>query len=394
MSDELVKQPIVWVSCAEELELMCDAFRDLKMLAIDTEFMRSNTYYPIAGVIQINDGETNFLIDPQAIDDFGPLEEILVDDDIVISIHSGSEDMEVFHRKLGFLPSRLFDTQLAGAFCGLGFSLGFANMVQSVFDVSLPKTQTRSDWLARPLSLAQQKYAALDVEYLYQLAAKLIDDLQMLGRLEWAFSESKQLIKNFSSQLTPEKSYLRSKQAHKLNSEQLCALQCLCKWREELAQVKDKPRNHIVKENALFAIACALPTHISQLRNTPGLSERFIHRYGEKLIAMVEQAKNTPIDLRPSRVPKPLSSSSLTLIKQLRASISEFADGKQLAPEILLKKKDYEFIVSNFEKTSNITFPYEATHWRQNIVSPIIQAALTQQKASNGLDDNECTGGA
>jgi len=203
MSDELLNQPTIWVDTLDHLEEVCEHLESKKLLAVDTEFMRSNTYYPIAGLIQINDGEKNYLIDPVELSDLSPLESILVDDDIVIAIHAGSEDIEVFHHRLGFLPSQLLDTQIAGALCGTGFSLGFGNMVNTLLNVELPKTQTRSNWLARPLSVAQKNYAALDVEYLYQLALTLIDKLSQIKRLDIAFYESKTLLKNFSDQLTP-----------------------------------------------------------------------------------------------------------------------------------------------------------------------------------------------
>ncbi len=379
MSDELLNQPIVWVDTLDHLEQVCEHLETKKILAIDTEFMRSNTYYPIAGLIQISDGEKNYLIDPVELSDLSPLESILVDDDIVIAIHAGSEDIEVFHHRLGFLPSQLLDTQIAGALCGTGFSLGFGNMVNTLLGVELPKTQTRSNWLSRPLSVPQKNYAALDVEYLYELALTLIDKLAKIDRLDIAFYESKTLLKNFSEQLTPEHSYLRCKQAYKLSQPKLAVLQGLCCWREELAQIKDKPRNHIIKEPILFDIALHSPKDLSGLRKTKNIHEKTLKYYGEKILDIIAREHSAPKEQWPALVPKPLSSQSLNLVKKLREKVSVYALDNNIAPEILMKKKDYESVVLLYKKTHTLAFPSGFASWKVPHVEPILKAELPTQ---------------
>lgn len=178
MSQDLVKQPIIWVDNDDQLEQVCESWMELNMIAVDTEFMRSQTFYPIAGLIQVNDGERNYLIDPSAIQDFFPLVDIFDNENILKVLHSCSEDLEVFQHTFGCVPKNILDTQIAAAFVGHSYSLGFANLARDVLNVDLPKGETRSDWLQRPLSVAQIQYAAMDVEYLYILATELIASLK------------------------------------------------------------------------------------------------------------------------------------------------------------------------------------------------------------------------
>lgn len=377
MADHLVKQPIHWVETVEQLEECCERWQEKKLLAVDTEFMRSQTYYPIAGLIQVNDGEANYLIDPTSIDDFSPFAEILVDDDIIKAIHSCSEDLEVFYHSFGFLPTRLLDTQIAGAFVNLGYSMGFARMVQSVLGVELPKTETRSDWLQRPLSVAQKNYAALDVEYLYLLAGKLLTNLKAKDRLEWVFDEGKTIVKNFNDNLDPKLSYLRHKSAWKLNAKQLAIFQHLCEWRELSAQKRDKPRNRIVKENTLFALAQKKPKHVSQLRHYEGMSERVIRSDGEYVIRLIERAsKMEPSDM-PLTLPKPLSSSENKRVKALRAEVQKIADDIGIASEILARKKEYDYIVRDFLARGEWDYPEGFPKWRKELLTDLINETLT-----------------
>jgi hypothetical protein len=153
---------IHWIRDNDSLGQHCAEWQHLPFVALDTEFMRVDTFYPIAGLIQIGDGERAYLIDPLTIDNWQPLAALLENPAVVKVLHACSEDLEVLLRLTGSLPAPLFDTQLAAAYLNLGFSMGYSRLVKEVLDLDLPKGETRSDWLQRPLSETQISYAAED----------------------------------------------------------------------------------------------------------------------------------------------------------------------------------------------------------------------------------------
>lgn len=381
MSQELVKQKIEWVDSDAQLEKACERWERASLLAVDTEFMRSQTYYPIPGLIQVNDGDQNYLIDPTKINDFFPLTEIFDNAKILKVLHSCSEDLEVFHYAFGCLPNSILDTQVAAAFAGFGFSLGFANLVRETLDVELPKGETRSDWLQRPLSVAQVQYAAMDVEYLHLVASKLIDNLQEKGRLEWALEDSEAQIKSFYESQNSDQCYLRIKSAWKLNPKQLAVLRALCRWREDKAQDKNLPRNRIIKEPALLTIAQRNISSVDKLRHVEGVSERMVRENGTQLMQLVEQASQLSPEECPPRLPKPLKASEREVLAALKEYVSAFAEQHNIPTESVLRKKDYEHLI-NSAKAGALT-PSENMQkgWRNQALTEELLAIVESHKA-------------
>lgn len=160
---------IQWIRDDASLAQQCREWRTQPYLALDTEFMRVDTFYPAAGLVQVGDGRQEWLIDPLLIQDWSPFAELLEDERVVKVLHACSEDLEVFLRLTGSLPVPLFDTQLAAAYLGMAHSMGYSKLVKEVLDIDLPKDETRSDWLQRPLTEMQMRYAADDVQHLAQV---------------------------------------------------------------------------------------------------------------------------------------------------------------------------------------------------------------------------------
>lgn len=378
MSLEHVKQDIIWVDSNSYLEELCEQWREEPYLAIDTEFMRSQTYYPIAGLIQLNDGKANYLIDPQAITDFFPLIDVFDNENCVLFLHSCSEDLEVFQHALGCIPHRIIDTQIACAMAGYGFSVGYAKAIEANLGVSLPKAETRSDWLLRPLSQAQLNYAALDVEYLYQLGVKLKDQLSEQGRWSWLIDDCDEIAKNYKQSQVPGSSYLRIKSAWRLNSQQLAILKALAEWRETKAQIRDKPRNRIVKENALLEIAKRQPSALAQLRNIEGITERMIKTDGQTWLQLVDASKKIPSDELPDILPQPLSSEQNTYLKHIRSQVEMRAQELKIPSELILKKKTYEAIIRQASKGEKVDVSLFVKGWRYELVNSIILEQIAQ----------------
>ena len=149
-----------WVASNSRLAELCLDWRQSERVAVDTEFQRTDTFYPIPGLIQIGCNQKAYLIDPQAITDFSPFVDLLNDTAVLKLVHAASEDLELFAHCYGATPRPLFDTQTACAFLGLGLSVGYQRLLNTLFELDVDKHETRSDWLQRPLTQSQQRYAA------------------------------------------------------------------------------------------------------------------------------------------------------------------------------------------------------------------------------------------
>lgn len=397
-----LEHPVHWVDSDTVLAELCARWQQQPMLAIDTEFMRSQTYYPKPALVQVNDGAGNYLIDPLAIEDFSPLRALLLDDAVVKVLHSCSEDLEVFQTLLGAIPTRIFDTQVAAAMCGYGFSMGYANLVQHVLHVDLPKAETRSDWLQRPLSQAQILYAAIDVEYLLVVAEKLHDQLQQSGRLAWLEEDAARMTSALATAQDPDSLYLRVKSAWRLKPVELAILQKLTRWRESVAQTRNVPRNRVLKEHLLVTFAQRKPEHVGQLRRFEGMTERMIRADGPSIIQLVAEAQAEDPASWPAPLPKPLSPALATRMKNLKARVQAVADELHVAPEVLLRKKDYELLVRSAAQAASggapFSLPANLQGWREAVLrEPLMnllsgadaQAAEGEEPDDQGEDNDD-----
>ncbi|WP_235263701.1 ribonuclease D [Nitrincola sp. A-D6] len=156
----------VWIRDTAALVHYCKQWAELPLIAVDTEFMRVDTFYPLPGLIQVADEHSCYLIDPLSIEDMSAFATLLADVRVLKVLHAASEDLELFRHHYGVVPEPLMDTQVAAAFAGWGFSMGLQRILQYALDITLGKAHTRSDWLQRPLTDEQVLYAALDVAYL------------------------------------------------------------------------------------------------------------------------------------------------------------------------------------------------------------------------------------
>lgn len=261
-------------------------------IAVDTEFVRTRTLTPQIGLVQIYDGRALVLIDPLSIDDLSPLAALLQHPTVVKVLHSCSEDIETFIAALDIVPQPIYDTQFAAGLQNMGNSLGYAALVEKMLSVSIDKGESRTDWLARPLSQQQLGYAANDVLYLYQLYPQLRAASDKRCQSDWVTQELSALSNKKRAKLATEYAYLSFKNNWKLQGRSLYCLKMLGKWRAELAKAQDKALNFVVKEQNLFEVARLLPNGKQALREIHTLHPMEIRKHGDDLLALVALAKN------------------------------------------------------------------------------------------------------
>ncbi len=336
------------VTTDAQLQQICQQARACPQVALDTEFVRTRTYYPQLGLIQLYDGQQLSLIDPLTINRWQPFIDLLQDSAVVKLLHAGSEDLEVFLQRFDTLPTPMLDTQILAAFRGHTLSCGFAKLVAEYLSVELDKSESRTDWLKRPLSEAQCRYAAADVYYLLPIAQQLIQEVEAMGWSQAVADECQLLCQRRSEVLAPELAYLEIGNAWQLHPRQLACLQKLACWRLQQARERDMAVNFVVREEHLWAVARDMPVTLREL-DVLGLSGTEIRYHGKTMLALVAQAKM----LDESRLPKLILNLSngpnyKTLFKEIKQVISEVAKASQLNVELLASRRQINQLISWF----------------------------------------------
>ena len=366
------------ITSQPEFETLCKHLSGLSIIALDTEFVRTRTLQPLLGLIQVFDGEQTYLIDPVELDSVASFSALLMDHGIVKVLHACSEDLEVFLAHMRVTPQPLFDTQFAANLLGMGASLGYAKLVELECDVMLDKGESRTDWLARPLSDKQLQYAANDVIYLYRVYHNLLPRIKEKNLLDIVYAEMVALSTKKAAQMPPEFAYLTFSNNWKLNEQQRFVLKQLASWRLTTARERNIAINFVIKEAHLFAVATALPKSKGQL-NGLGLMPQEIRKHGETLIGIVNQSLSsyhqaaTP---NPYHVPKIKRLNDVANYKQrfsqLKQLCIELAQKNAITPEVLASKKQLNQLLKwwwfDIEETSvQDLMPDLLLGWRKKI---------------------------
>ncbi|ECT8247646.1 ribonuclease D [Salmonella enterica subsp. enterica serovar Kentucky] len=323
----------------DALASLCEAVRACPAIALDTEFVRTRTYYPQLGLNQLFDGANVALIDPLGISDWSPLKAVLRDTEITKFLHAGSEDLEVFLNAFGELPEPLIDTQILAAFCGRPLSWGFAAMVEEYTGVALDKSESRTDWLARPLSERQCEYAAADVWYLLPIAKKLMIETEAAGWLPAALDECRLMQQRRQEIQAPEEAWRDITNAWQLRTRQLACLQLLADWRLRKARERDMAVNFVVREENLWAVARYMPGSLGEL-DSLGLSGSEIRFHGKTLISLVAKAQALPEEALPEPLLNLMDMPGYRkAFKAIKALVAEVSASHHVSGELLASRR-------------------------------------------------------
>jgi len=354
---------------------LCLQLSNSAAIAIDTEFVRTNTFYPQIGLLQLSNGSECYLIDPLAVSDWSSFKSLLSNRSCSFVIHSCSEDLNLLFTYLGVVPAVLFDTQLAASFLGFGFSLSDQNLVEEILSKVSDKNETRSDWLRRPLSSTQTLYAAIDVKYLNQLYTILAEALSDRSITHWFQAECNYQLKLASQSENTQNwklYYSTVNNAWKLNDSGLGYLQNLCYWREQEARHRNRPRSWIAKDSDLFMIAEYLSSLIdpsaASLFQLKEIDRNFINRYNTILVdvALSNKFQESPINRHDLN--KPLSALLRKKLKACKQYANRKAEELNIAPELLGRKKHLLILIKNFEQSGQLCWEGELAGWRRSIL--------------------------
>jgi ribonuclease D len=366
---------INWISSDAELAERCKYWNTLAFIALDTEFIRVDTFYPIAGLLQVSDGEGTYLLDPLLIADWQPLAQVLTNQRVVKVLHACSEDLEVFSRLIGVLPVPMFDTQVAAGYLNIGFSMGYSRLVQHVLDIELPKGETRSDWLQRPLTELQVVYAAQDTEYLVDVY-RALEEQSTEQKYAWVLEDGALLVAAYAEETDPYELWRGIKLAWKLAPQQLSVLRELSAWREQQARLRDVPRNRIVRESTLWALAHQQPLDMQHLAELEDMHPRILRKEGATLLKLIKQAKRLPESVWPAALPEPLPVEASKVLKRLRKVGLQLGLELDIAPELMLRKKILEALLRTGYPSGPYCLPDNLQGWRRDLMGEALLACL------------------
>jgi len=349
---------------------LCQKLAKADILAIDTEFVRTRTLYPKLGLIQVNDGENLALIDPVTIDDLSPFWQLLTDEKICKVLHACSEDLEVFLTAANCRPVNLIDSQIMMSFLGHGLSMGYAAMVNHYLSIEVDKSESRTDWMKRPLTPKQLDYAQADVDYLFQLYPRIHDELEHKGWLDAAKQESELLIEKKFTVIDETKLYRNIKLSWKLSPKQLYLLQHLASWRFQQAKTRDMPIGFIAKDHTLFALAVHNPDNLGSMANLEGVETLDVRHKGNAMLTVLKRAVKDDCGEYPDKILRLDEYPGYKQIfKKVKTFIAEQAEKAELLPENLASKKQInQFLSWHFKLNSSPEYSLSVdvlTGWRK-----------------------------
>ena len=321
-----------------DLENFCLKISKSDHIAIDTEFKRTDTYFPILCLIQIATDEFLEIIDPISVNNFQPLINLLKNHKITWIFHSARQDLELIFNEFGLLPKKIFDTQIAANFLDFDYQISYQAIIEKVCNVSLEKKYTRIDWSNRPLLAGAIDYAADDVRYLIKLKNILEKKLISEKKLDWANEDFRAILNSNLYHSDIFESWKKVKGFSKINKNKYQYAFAISSWREQCAITKDKPRKWIISDEQIFSLA----------NGNYSLSKS----KKQDLDSFCEHFKNEISNFKFDKKINILTKLESEQKKQLQSSLVVIANQYNLKPEVLFNKKSIISFIKTRQKAN------------------------------------------
>ncbi len=328
------------------LAKFCERQKGADYIAVDTEFMRERTYWPILCLVQVAGPAEAAAIDALAPGiDLAPLLALMNDTATLKVFHAARQDLEIFHHLSGAVPEPLFDTQVAAMVCGFGDSASYETLVRKLAGAPLDKASRFTDWSHRPLTERQIKYALGDVIHLRTAYERMQQRLAKNGRASWFAEEMAALCDPALYRAEPAEAWHRFRLRGRADSRFLGVLRALAAWREAAAQQRDLPRGRILRDEALIEIASHAPRSIEALARTRGLGKGIAEgRLGKEILDAVAQGLADP-DPPAAVAQKAQNPPGLgPLIELLRVLLKQRCEDFEVAQKLVASADDLEAI--------------------------------------------------
>lgn len=342
---------------------------------LDTEFIKVDTFWPKLGVFQINVNNHIFLLDGTTLDLAHFWQKIFAAQQNIF--HACSEDIDLIYHYADKQPLvNVFDTQVALSFLGHGLQVSYQNALKLILNIEIDKDQTRSDWLARPLSAAQIEYAANDVLYIMQLAGELKAELEAKNLYAYMLEDCQHLTQEIALE-TPQEKLYTDVGNYRHSRKQLMQLQQLSVWREEMVKAVNQPRSFILKNSTLNDLVETNPKNIFQLSGIKDIRQNVIREHGKTILDLLKFIPEA--DEWPLRLARPIRHSSQGITQAVDELIEHIAQQCAVPKEVLMRKRWlnalYQHVVFHGDEQ---TLPAYLLGWRYEILTkPLIQLLKT-----------------
>lgn len=355
------------IETASELAALVDELRGEPRYALDTEFHGERSYWPRLALIQVAWPNGVVLIDPLAVD-VAPLATVLGGPGTMVA-HAAEQDLAILERACGRGPSKLFDTQVAAAFVGLG-SPSLASLVERTLGVKLAKGDRLTDWTRRPLTAEQRAYAAADVAHLLDEHDALVERLEKLGRLSWALDECDERRQRVRTRPEPEQAWWKMKGARQLRGRTRGVAQEVAAWRERTAETLDVPPRYVLSDLALAGVVHRPPHTREELAAIRGVDGRSL-RDGASSELLDAIAHGLALDSNDLQIPEPerIDRSLAPAVSVIGAWLAQFATELDLDPSVLATRADLTQLLQGGESRLR-------TGWRADLVGEPVRRLL------------------
>lgn len=272
------------------------------VVAVDTEANSLFAYYHKVCLIQLSTPDTDYVIDPLAIElDIRPLSQLLATPAVQKVLHAAENDILVLKRDYGFTFSNVFDTLWAARILGWP-EVGLGAILTKHFGIPLNKQMQRANWGKRPLTREQLAYARLDTHFLIPLRDMLVTELEAKGRLAEALEAFAGLpdVEYVAKPFDPE-GFWRMRGVRDLPPKSQAVLQALYLWREDKARSLDRPPFKVLADHALLTMAQKLPTSMAELTHLSGMNRSLVQRAGSDILETIRAASAGPPPAAPKR---------------------------------------------------------------------------------------------
>lgn len=339
------------ITSTSDLTDTCSRLAEGDFVAVDTEFMREQTFWPDLCLIQLAGPDVEVIVDPMAPGiDLKPFYGLMADTRVVKVFHAARQDVEIVYSEAGLIPAPIFDTQIAAMVCGFGESVSYVNLVKKITGRDLDKSSRFTDWSRRPLTDKQLVYALGDVTHLRDIYTHLKTELENTGRETWLDEEMAELTSPATYESHPENAWQRLKMRVK-NRKALAVLIELAAWRERMAQAQDVPRGRILRDEALYDIANQQPTTPEKLSELRTLSDGFARSQRAKDIidAVAKGLARDPKTVPALTHSQPMSAEATATMELLKVLLKASAARHRVAPRLIADAEDLERIASEAE---------------------------------------------